>query len=181
MPLIHNQPTVSGNFDLGAVEIKDQDSDLRAEVTTAGLAVDIGSTGTTEVTQNNFWDLQTLAYQPTASGLQTTANQSTIGNLKARVYPGTRQTTTSPTIVTISGISARNSSDLAAGNYVLKASVDCNFKQGNSSVVATTFDWPLFAGEESWPQVVTGSSDARFAVIGSGVVGILFIKSTEEV
>lgn len=40
MPHIIN-PTISGENLLGQVEIKDQDSDLMAEVTQAGLAVDI--------------------------------------------------------------------------------------------------------------------------------------------
>ena len=38
---IDREVTFSGEINLGAVEIKDQDSDIRAEVTQAGLAVDV--------------------------------------------------------------------------------------------------------------------------------------------
>lgn len=44
MPYIdreHNVTISAGDLQIGAVEIKDHDSDLRAEVTTAGLAVDV--------------------------------------------------------------------------------------------------------------------------------------------
>ncbi len=44
MPYIHNTSpiTISGDFNIGAVEIQDEDTSLRAHVTQAGLMVDIG-------------------------------------------------------------------------------------------------------------------------------------------
>ena len=42
MPFISNSVTVSGEFNIGAVEIEDTDSAMRAHVTQAGLQVDTG-------------------------------------------------------------------------------------------------------------------------------------------
>jgi hypothetical protein len=44
MPFIQNSGpvTISGDFNIGAVEIQDEDTSLRAHVTQAGLMVDIG-------------------------------------------------------------------------------------------------------------------------------------------
>ncbi len=67
--IIHKPSNISADIELGAVELKDAESDLRAEITSAGLAV--------FPTQDDFTQLQTEVFQAVPSGLNATVYQGT--------------------------------------------------------------------------------------------------------
>lgn len=84
--------------------------------------------------------------------------------------------TNAPTEVTLSTSSARNSSALGVGFYIVRCDVNCYIKQGTSSVTADANDFIISAGS-TYPMAVTdGTSDSYLAGIlasGSGTLQIL--------
>jgi len=83
--------------------------------------------------------------------------------------------TTSPTKVSLSGTTARNSTALTAGHYRITATVDCYIVQGGSTIEADTDEYLLPAGAEIH-RVVDSASSAYFAAITDGGTGSLFIQ-----
>lgn len=110
----------------------------------------------------------------------TEATQTTPDNLKTRSYPFKSQLLSAPTVISLSGASAKNTTPLSPGNYILKSTVNCYVLQGNGSISATTSNYPVGAAEESRLFVVTDVSDGYFAGITSGSPGFMFIKEAEE-
>jgi hypothetical protein len=119
--------------------------------------------------------------QPTAASLNATVVQDDETKLLATVTILGRKLTAAPTQVAISGTTARNASELTAGRYFLKTTIDCFVKQGSSTVEAAATDYIIFAGEEAGPFVVSAASTGYFAAITGGGSGTLHIKSAEEV
>lgn len=82
-----------------------------------------------------------------------------------------------PATITVSGTSARNSSDLTIGKvYYLIATTDLCFLQGDSSVTATTSSNYLPAGGIATIKV-TATGNARVAVIQLNAGGTAYIQS----
>ena len=89
-----------------------------------------------------------------------------------------RQVTTAPTIVSISGTTAKSAA-LTVGDYYVKASTDCFIKQGATSVTAATTNFPLFSGEELVVRVDNATNNGYIAAITSGATGSLYIQKVE--
>lgn len=108
------------------------------------------------------------------------ATQTIPDNLKTRSYPFKSQLLSAPTVISLSGVSAKNVTPLSPGNYILKSTVNCYVLQGGGSISATTSNYPMGAAEESRLFVVTDASDGYFAGITDGSPGFMFIKEAEE-
>lgn len=108
------------------------------------------------------------------------ATQTTPDNLKTRSYLFKSQLLTAPTVISLSGVSAKNVAPLSPGNYILKSTINCYVLQGNGSISATTSNYPMGAAEESRLFVVSDISDGYFAGITDGYSGFMFIKEAEE-
>jgi len=82
-----------------------------------------------------------------------------------------------PATITIAGSTDLNGSDLARGLYMLVADTACYFRQGSSSVEATSSDHYLPAGQVRYFWVETDTTDGRIAVIQKSAGGTMFIYS----
>lgn len=105
--------------------------------------------------------------------------QTVSDNLKERANRPLYKLTEAPDVLNISNITD-SFGTLPEGTYFLKSDVDGYVIQGNSSVVATTHCWPIFAFKEIGPYIVYDQSDGYFAGITTGATGKLFIKTAEE-
>jgi hypothetical protein len=82
---------------------------------------------------------------------------------------------TAPTTVSISGSTARNSSAMGDGMYLLFSTTACFFLQGGSGVNATTSSIPLPANFYFGPVKLDAGGGLYVAAITSGASGTLSI------
>lgn len=82
--------------------------------------------------------------------------------------------TNTPTTISISGTSARNSSVLTTGRYRVVSDIDCYVKQGSSTITSTTSMSFLPAGLVDY-FCVSSASNGYLAVITDGGSGTIYI------